>query len=161
PVQFVGVVGVNRVIGAPAPQGALTFNSWSDGNLVQFRTIATPVSDTTYTALFDGGPTTTTSSTSTTTEPSLSTTSTTTNPRTTSSTTVPTSSTTTTTATPSTTEPGSTTTTGPGTTSTSTSSTTSTLPPACDPAVTTDAVLCRIGALDGRVVAVTADLGDL
>jgi glucose/arabinose dehydrogenase len=180
PVQFLGVVGVNRVIGAPSPQGALTFDSWSDGNLVQFRTIATPDTDTTYIALFDGGPTTTipattTTSTTSTTEPASTTT---TGPGTTSTTTSSTRSTsappTTSSSTSTTTEPSlstTSTTTSPSTTSTTSSSTTSstavpttsttTLPRGCDPAVTTDAVLCRIGALDARVVAVTADLGGL
>ena len=60
PADVTGVVGVIRTLGAPSPQGASTFDSWSDGG-VQVHTISTPATDTTYTAIYDGpNPTTTT-----------------------------------------------------------------------------------------------------
>jgi glucose/arabinose dehydrogenase len=58
PSAVVGVENVQRTIGAPSPQGAFTFQSWSDGG-AQTHTISTPVNDTTYTATFSGGPTNT------------------------------------------------------------------------------------------------------
>ncbi len=60
PLAVVGVEGVLRTLSAPSPQssGGNTYNyvSWSDGGL-QTHEIATPVNDTTYTALFTSGPT--------------------------------------------------------------------------------------------------------
>jgi glucose/arabinose dehydrogenase len=64
PSVVVGVENVQRTIGAPSPQGGLTFQSWSDGG-AQTHTISTPVSDTTYTATFSGGPTNTPTKTAT------------------------------------------------------------------------------------------------
>ncbi len=143
PAQLTGVVGVKRVVGAPSPQGPLTFDSWSDAG-VQFHTITTPDADTTYTAVFADGPTTTipastTTSTTTTstTEPGTSTTTasttttivagtttTSTTESTTSSTEPPTSSTTT--STTETVPPTTSTSTNPATSSTTTSTTSST-----------------------------------
>ncbi len=68
PMDVVGVEGIVRTIGAPSPQssGGNTYNyvSWSDGG-VQTHEISTPVSDTTYTALFTSGPTPTSTRTNT------------------------------------------------------------------------------------------------
>jgi glucose/arabinose dehydrogenase len=165
PVEFTGVVGVKRVIGAPSPQGQLTFGSWSDAD-TQSHTITTPATDTTYTAVFAGGPTTTIPATTTT-----STTTTSTTEPTTSSTEPPTSSTTT--STTETVPPTTSTSTNPATSSTTlstttssttvptTSTTTTTLPPGCDPAVSMDAVVCRIDALHGRAEEASSQLGGL
>ncbi len=54
PNSVVGVVGIQRTIGAPSPQGGQTFLSWSDGG-AQTHDIATPSSNTTFTANFSGG----------------------------------------------------------------------------------------------------------
>lgn len=55
PHSVLGVVGVNRSLGAPSPQtvGGKTYEfvSWSDGG-ARVHTIATPATDTTYTATF-------------------------------------------------------------------------------------------------------------
>jgi glucose/arabinose dehydrogenase len=180
PADVTGVVGVIRTIGAPSPQGANSFDSWSDGG-VQIHTITTPSSDTTYTATYEGPTPTTTTSTSSTMAPPSTTTSTTGAPGTTSTTsnTVPedtttTSTTSTTGATTSTTAPGTTTSTtatsttsstdeGWSTTTTTSSSaeptTTSTTPPGCSPAFTPEAVGCRIDQLASRVADVSAALG--
>jgi glucose/arabinose dehydrogenase len=68
PMDVVGVVGVLRTLGAPSPQSSggntYTYVSWSDGG-GQTHTIATPASNTTYTALFTSGPTPTPTSTPT------------------------------------------------------------------------------------------------
>jgi glucose/arabinose dehydrogenase len=186
PAQFKGVVGVERTIGAVSPQGPDEFSSWSDGG-PQIHTISTPASDTTYTAFFDGGTTTTmpivtttTTSTTTTTEPGTTTSTTTTSSTTTtvtpettttsssgpttSSTATSSSTTATTSASTSTTTPISTTSSTTETTSTTTpttSTTTTTLRPTCDPAVTMEAVGCRLDALDSRVADVASDLGGL
>jgi glucose/arabinose dehydrogenase len=77
PADVTGVVGVIRTLGAPSPQGANTFDAWSDGG-VQIHTISTPSSDTTFTAIFDGPGATTTTTVSTTTVESASTSSSTT-----------------------------------------------------------------------------------
>jgi glucose/arabinose dehydrogenase len=180
PVQFKGVVGIERTIEAVSPQGSFTFGAWSDGG-AQVHTISTPASDTTYTALFDGVPTTTSTTTSTTnasttttsttssstTEPSTSTieSSTTTTSTEPSPTSTSTSSTTTARASTTTSTAAATTTTSSTTTSSTTvstsSTTTTTLRPGCDPAVTTDAVLCRLDALSGRVAGAASELGSL
>ncbi|MFN0107551.1 MAG: PQQ-dependent sugar dehydrogenase [Blastocatellia bacterium] len=54
PHTFSSVVGVERSIGVPTPQTIYTFNNWSDGGAAT-HTIATPATDTTYTATFGGG----------------------------------------------------------------------------------------------------------
>ena len=58
PHTFVGVVGMQRAIGAPSPQTVgrfnYTFRSWSDGG-AQTHTITTPAANTTYTASFKKG----------------------------------------------------------------------------------------------------------
>ncbi len=64
PNVVVGVENIQRIIGAPSPQGGFTFQSWSDGG-AQTHTISTPVNDTTYTATFSGGPTNTPTRTAT------------------------------------------------------------------------------------------------
>lgn len=55
PFTVTGVVGIQRVIGAPTPQAAndstYTFQSWSDAG-AQTHTITTPASNTTYTATY-------------------------------------------------------------------------------------------------------------
>jgi len=55
PYTFTGVVGIRRTIGAPSPQGVgsriYDFVSWSDGGAAT-HTIATPASDTTFTATY-------------------------------------------------------------------------------------------------------------
>jgi len=99
-------------------------------------------------------PTTTTTSTSTTTTSASTTTTNVAEMTTTSSTQSTTSSTTTSTS-------STTTQLVPMTTSTTTSTATTTLPPGCDPALTMNAVLCRIGVLDSRVAGVSSDLGAL
>ncbi len=83
PAGIVGVVGIQRTIGAPSPQtsggSAATFKMWSD-NGAQTHVISTPAANTTYTATFTlSSPTTTLSATSTTstTRPTTTTTSTT------------------------------------------------------------------------------------
>jgi glucose/arabinose dehydrogenase len=58
PFTFLGVVGIQRTLEAPTPQtvagGALQFVSWSDGG-GRAHVLATPASDTTYTAAFAAG----------------------------------------------------------------------------------------------------------
>ena len=55
PQSVLGVVGIQRVLGAPSPQtvNGMTYEfvSWSDGGAAT-HTIATPAADTTYTATF-------------------------------------------------------------------------------------------------------------
>ncbi|MBB6096251.1 glucose/arabinose dehydrogenase [Povalibacter uvarum] len=62
PLEFVGVEGVVRSIGAVSPQtsggASYDFASWSDGG-AQTHEITTPTADTTYTALFQPTVTTT------------------------------------------------------------------------------------------------------
>ena len=68
PQDVIGVVNIIRSLGAPSPQtsGGNTYNfvSWSDGG-AQTHDISTPATDTTYTALFTGGPTPTPTATRT------------------------------------------------------------------------------------------------
>lgn len=54
PNSVVGVVGIQRTISAPSPQGSSVFLSWSDGG-AQTHNISTPATNTTYTATFTGG----------------------------------------------------------------------------------------------------------
>ena len=163
PADVTGVVGVIRTLGAPSPQGASTFDSWSDGG-VQVHTISTPATDTTYTAIYDGpNPTTTTAPPPTTTSTATST----------SSTTAPSS---TTTSRPTTSSQSTIalddldehdpTSARPSTTSTTTSTflagtttTTSTTVPGCSPAFTLDAVGCRIDELTARLSEASTALG--
>jgi glucose/arabinose dehydrogenase len=140
----------------------LTVNDSQGSDSVRLPVTVSEVTTTTTTT----STTTSTSTTTTSTAPSTTTTSST--APTTSSTTTSTSSTTTQPApstTSTTTNPSTTSTTAPSTTSSTTvpttSTTTTTLPPGCDPAVTMNAVLCRIGVLDSRVAGVTSDLGSL
>jgi glucose/arabinose dehydrogenase len=155
PADVLGVVGVMRTIEAPSPQGANTFDSWSDGG-AQAHTISTPQVDTTYTATFDGpgAPTTTTS------QPPHTTSSTTTSTSTSGTIGAPTSTTTSSvapqTATTSTTTTSTTTTSSPVQPSTTT---TSTVAPRCSVAVTAPAVGCRIDQLADHVSAVAPGLG--
>ena len=55
PQSVLGVVGIQRTLGAPSPQtvGGITyeFESWSDGGAAT-HTVSTPATDTTYTATF-------------------------------------------------------------------------------------------------------------
>ncbi len=59
PIAVTGVVNMTRSISAPSPQssGGTTYNwvSWSDGG-ARSHDISTPASATTYTAVFNGGP---------------------------------------------------------------------------------------------------------
>ena len=56
PLSFVGVVGMQRSLGAVSPQDlhkkTYVFNRWSDGG-AQSHVIAMPAVNTTYTAFFD------------------------------------------------------------------------------------------------------------
>src|SRR5262249_30104171 len=152
PADVLGVVGVIRTIEAPSPQGANTFDSWSDGG-VQSHTISTPAVDTTYTATFDGpGATTTTSQTPDTT---TSTTTTTTSTSTSSTTRAPTSTTTSSVAP----QPPTTNTATMSSLVQSSTTTTSTVAPRCSDAMTAEAVACRIDQLADHVSAVAPSLG--
>jgi glucose/arabinose dehydrogenase len=160
PVDAPSVVGVVRTLGAPSPQGANTFNRWSDGG-VQVHTTSTPAADTTYTAFFDiAAPTTSTSSTTTTTSTAGEVTTSSTL-ATVSTITSSTSTTSPRTPTTSTTHAISSSTTTPSSSTTATSSTSTTVSPRCELTRTSAAVGCRIEQLRDEIVAVAPALGRL